>query len=135
MEFNCDKPIELDEIAVQLLQVHASKRVFAFYGKIGVGKTTFIKSICKQLHVTDTAVSPTFGIINEYATEEGSSVYHFDFYRIKNLSEFLGLGCEEYFYSDSYCFIEWPEKIEDSLPLDCVPVFIEEVNGKRFIKF
>lgn len=135
MEFSCDKPIELDEIAAQLLQVYASKRVFAFYGKMGAGKTTFIKSICNQLHVVDTAISPTFAIINEYLTEEGNSVYHFDFYRIKNLTEFLDLGCEEYFYSGSYCFIEWPEKIDDYLPEQCVPVFIEEVNGKRLIKF
>jgi len=135
MEFSCDKPIELDEIAVQLLQVHNGKRVFAFYGKMGAGKTTFIKNICNQLHVVDTAISPTFAIINEYLTEEGSSIYHFDFYRIKNLTEFLDLGCEEYFYSGLYCFIEWPEKIDDYLPEQCVPVFIEEVNGKRLIKF
>jgi tRNA threonylcarbamoyladenosine biosynthesis protein TsaE len=135
MEFSCDKPIELDEIAVQLLQVHNDKRVFAFYGKMGAGKTTFIKNICNQLHVVDTAISPTFAIINEYLTEEGSSIYHFDFYRIKNLTEFLDLGCEEYFYSGLYCFIEWPEKIDDYLPEQCVPVFIEEVNGKRLIKF
>jgi tRNA threonylcarbamoyladenosine biosynthesis protein TsaE len=135
MELSCDKPIELDEIAAQLLQFHTTKRVFAFYGKMGAGKTTFIKSICKQLHVTDTAISPTFAIINEYEAGDGSLVYHFDFYRIKNLTEFLDLGCEEYFYSGSYCFIEWPEKIENSLPLDSVPVFIEELNGKRFIKF
>lgn len=135
MEFSCDKPIELDEIAAQLLQFHSSKRVFAFYGKMGTGKTTFIKSICNRLYITDTAISPTFEIINEYATEEGASVYHFDFYRIKNLSEYLDLGCEEYLYSGSYCFIEWPEKIDDFLPEECVPVFIEEVNGKRFIKF
>jgi tRNA threonylcarbamoyladenosine biosynthesis protein TsaE len=135
MEFSCDKPKELDEIAAQLLQVYASKRVFAFYGKMGAGKTTFIKSICKQLHIIDTAISPTFAIINEYLTEEGNSVYHFDFYRIKNLTEFLDLGCEEYFYSGSYCFIEWPEKIDDYLPEQCVPVFIEEDNGKRLIKF
>ena len=119
----------------KLLQFHTTKRVFAFYGKMGVGKTTFIKSICNQLNVIDTAISPTFAIINEYVTEEGSSVYHFDFYRIKNLAEFLDLGCEEHFYSGSYCFIEWPEKIDDSLPPDCVSVFIEELNGKRFIKF
>ena len=135
MEFSCDKPGELDDIAAQLLLVHTSKRVFAFYGKMGAGKTTFIKSICNQLHVTDTAISPSFGIINEYETEEGSSIYHFDFYRIKNLIEFLDLGCEEYFYSGSFCFIEWPEKIDDYLPEQCVPVFIEEINGKRFIKF
>lgn len=135
MKFRCDKPIELGEIAAQLLQFHPAKRVFAFYGKMGVGKTTFIKSICNQLNVKDTAISPTFAIVNEYVTEAGSSVYHCDFYRIKNLIEFLDLGCEEYFYSGSYCFIEWPEKIENSLPIDCVSVFIEEVNGKRFIKF
>lgn len=135
MEYSCNKPEELDDIAAQILQVHASKRVFAFYGKMGAGKTTLIKSICNHLHVTDTAVSPSFGIINEYGTDDDAKVYHFDFYRIKNLTEFLDLGCEEYFYSGSYCFIEWPEKIDDYLPQQCVPVFIEEMNGKRFIKF
>jgi tRNA threonylcarbamoyladenosine biosynthesis protein TsaE len=135
MEFSCDKPEELEGIADKLLQFHADKRVFAFFGKMGVGKTTFIKSICNKLHITDTAISPSFGIINEYKTNEGTSVFHFDFYRIKNLSEFLDLGCEEYFYSDSYCFIEWPEKIEDFLPEKFISVFMEEINGKRFIKF
>jgi len=128
-------PEELDSIAEQLLQLHAGKKVFAFYGLMGAGKTTFIKSICKRLHVTDTAISPSFGIINEYNTSKGASVFHFDFYRIKSVTEFLDLGCEEYFYSDSYCFIEWPEKIEDFLPENHVPVYIEEFEGKRFIKF
>lgn len=128
-------PEELDSIAEKLLQLHADKKVFAFYGLMGAGKTTFIKSICKRLHVIDTAISPSFGIINEYNTSKGSSVFHFDFYRIKSVTEFLDLGCEEYFYSDSYCFIEWPEKIEDFLPENHVPIYIEEFEGKRFIKF
>jgi tRNA threonylcarbamoyladenosine biosynthesis protein TsaE len=128
-------PEELDSIAEKLLQLHDGKKVFAFYGLMGAGKTTFIKSICTRLHVKDTAISPSFGIINEYNTENGFSVFHFDFYRIKSITEFLDLGCEEYFYSDSYCFIEWPEKIEDFLPENHVPVFIEESEGKRFIKF
>jgi tRNA threonylcarbamoyladenosine biosynthesis protein TsaE len=135
MEFICSDIHELDEIAAQLLIVHARSRVFAIYGKMGAGKTTFIKSLCKKLNVLDTAISPSFGIINEYKTTKDESVYHFDFYRIKNMSEFLDLGCEEYIYGDSYCFIEWPEKIEDYLPPDHVSVHMEEKDGKRFINF
>jgi tRNA threonylcarbamoyladenosine biosynthesis protein TsaE len=135
MDLIAHSPEELDSIAEKLLQLHEGKKVFAFYGLMGAGKTTFIKSICKKLYVKDTAISPSFGIINEYVTTDGSSVFHFDFYRIKSITEFLDLGCEEYFYSDSYCFIEWPEKIVDFLPENHVPVYIEEFEGKRFIKF
>ena len=135
MEFTCTNPNELNSIAEQLLNEHSNARIFAFYGKMGAGKTTFIKSICEQLNVTDTAISPSFGIINEYKTLTEQLVYHFDFYRIKSASEFLDLGCEEYFYSGAFCFIEWPEKISDFLPIDCITVSIEEKNGKRFINF
>jgi len=135
MEYTCTKPSELNSIANQLLKVHTNARIFAFYGKMGSGKTTFIKSICEQLKVIDTAISPSFGIINEYKTINDQLVYHFDFYRIKNISEFLDLGCEEYFYSGAYCFVEWPEKITDFLPPDSITVSIEEKNGKRFINF
>jgi tRNA threonylcarbamoyladenosine biosynthesis protein TsaE len=135
MEYICSLVNELDPIAEQLLKVHAGSKVFAFYGTMGAGKTTFIKSICKQLNVLDTAISPSFGIINEYRTTDDRSVYHLDFYRIKSMSEFLDLGCEEYLYSGSYCFIEWPEKIEDFLPAGFVPVHIEEKCGNRFINF
>ncbi|MFA4851611.1 MAG: tRNA (adenosine(37)-N6)-threonylcarbamoyltransferase complex ATPase subunit type 1 TsaE [Bacteroidales bacterium] len=135
MELICEKPGELDIIAGQLLVLHPKSMIFAFYGKLGAGKTTFIKSICRKLNVTDTVISPSFGILHEYKTRDNSPVYHFDFFRIKNISEFLDLGCEEYFYSGLYCFIEWPEKIEDFLPESHVAVFIEEKKGKRIIKF
>jgi tRNA threonylcarbamoyladenosine biosynthesis protein TsaE len=135
MEFTCSQLSELDAIAAQLLKAHADSKVFAVYGAMGAGKTTFIKSICLQLNVLETAISPSFGIINEYQTVGGNPVYHMDFYRIKKMSEFLDLGCEEYLYSGSYCFIEWPEKIEDFLTTDHVPVHIQEKDGKRFINF
>lgn len=135
MELSCTKPEELGKIAGQLIKHNQQARVFALYGKMGAGKTTFIKSICKYLSSNDIAISPSFGIINEYGTSEGNSVYHFDFYRIKNINEFLDLGCEEYFYSGQYCFIEWPEKIEDFLPENHIAVYIEEADGKRIIRF
>jgi tRNA threonylcarbamoyladenosine biosynthesis protein TsaE len=135
MEFTCSQLSELDAIAAQLLKTHAEAKVFAFYGAMGAGKTTFIKRVCSQLDVMDTAISPSFGIINEYAASGGRLVYHMDFYRIKNMSEFLDLGCEEYFYSGLYCFIEWPEKIEDYLPEGHVRVHIEEKDGIRSINF
>jgi tRNA threonylcarbamoyladenosine biosynthesis protein TsaE len=135
MEYTCTAPEELDGIAESMLRQHPNARVFALYGKMGSGKTTFIKSICMKLNVADIAISPSFGIINEYATIDDNMIYHFDFYRIKSLMEFLDLGCEEYLYSGNYCFIEWPEKITDFLPVDFVPVFIEEVGAQRFIKF
>ena len=135
MEYICTKPNELNSIAEQLLKAHQEARIFAFYGKMGAGKTTFIKSICEQLKVIDTAISPSFGIINEYKTSTELPAYHFDFYRIKSITEFLDLGCEEYFYSGAFCFIEWPEKIADFLPADSIAVTIEEKNGKRFINF
>lgn len=132
---SCLKPDGLDRIALHLLKAHEKARVFAFYGKMGAGKTTLIKSICRQLKVLDTAISPSFSIINEYRSLDNFPVFHFDFYRIRSITEFLDLGCEEYFYSGDYCFIEWPEKIEDFLPKDHVSVIIEEVDGKRFVKF
>ncbi|NVO04349.1 MAG: tRNA (adenosine(37)-N6)-threonylcarbamoyltransferase complex ATPase subunit type 1 TsaE, partial [Bacteroidetes bacterium] len=110
-------------------------KVIAFYGKMGAGKTTFIKAICLKLGVVDNISSPTFSIINEYKTSESETIYHFDFYRIKNISEAFDLGYEDYFYSNSFCFIEWPEKIEDLLPENCLKVSIEEENNIRTIRF
>ena len=108
-------------------------RVFAFYGKMGAGKTTFIKAICEALGVEDVVTSPTFAIVNEYKVNEGS-VFHFDFYRIKNLREAYDIGCEEYFYSGSPCFIEWPEMIEELLPEDTVKVHIDVLDdGSRIV--
>ena len=108
-------------------------RIFAFYGKMGAGKTTFIKAICEELGVSDVITSPTFAIVNEYTGSEGP-IYHFDFYRIKKLEEVYDMGFEDYFYSGALCFIEWPELIEEILPEDAVKVTItENADGSRTI--
>ena len=114
--------------------------VFAFYGKMGAGKTTFIKAICEELGVDDVITSPTFAIVNEYTTngnDNGNTqnIFHFDFYRIKKLEEVYDMGYEDYFYSGSLCFIEWPELIEDLLPEDAQRISIEEqADGSRVVK-
>lgn len=109
--------------------------VFAFYGEMGAGKTTFIKAVCQELGVTDTVTSPTFAIINEYSSESmREPVYHFDFYRVKRIEEAYEMGCEEYFYSGALCFIEWPEVVESLLPEDAARVNIVEMpDGSRRI--
>ncbi|MCQ2073363.1 MAG: tRNA (adenosine(37)-N6)-threonylcarbamoyltransferase complex ATPase subunit type 1 TsaE [Bacteroidaceae bacterium] len=109
--------------------------VFAFYGKMGAGKTTFIKALCKELGVEDEVNSPTFAIINEYRSATTAElIYHFDFYRIKKLEEVYDLGYEDYFYSGALCFIEWPELVEELLPLDAKKVTIaENSDGSRTI--
>ncbi len=123
---------ELPEIARKLVEQFAEERVFAFYGKMGAGKTTFIQSVCRVLGSDDTVTSPTFALINEYNTQKNGSVFHFDFYRIKNLEEVFDLGYEDYLYSGSYCLIEWPELIESLLPEKVVRVKIEvEPDGSR----
>lgn len=107
------------------------RRVFAFYGGMGAGKTTFIKALCQQLGVKDAVTSPTFAIVNEYGSDIGP-IYHFDFYRIKNLAEVMDLGFDDYAYSGHLCLMEWPELIEDLLPDNTVSVHIEETdNGMR----
>jgi tRNA threonylcarbamoyladenosine biosynthesis protein TsaE len=109
--------------------------IFAFYGKMGTGKTTFIKSLCEELGVEDTINSPTFAIVNEYEDREANTIFHFDFYRIKSLTEVYNMGYEEYFYSNAYCFIEWPELIEELLPEEHIRVDITEGDdGARTIK-
>lgn len=112
-------------------------KVFAFYGKMGVGKTTFIKAVCEELGVTDVITSPTFAIVNEYTTAAGDPIYHFDFYRIKRLEEVYDMGYEDYFYqSGSLCLIEWPELIEQLLPDDALRVSItEQPDGTRLIRW
>lgn len=104
-------------------------RIFAFYGKMGSGKTTFIKSICEELGVKDSINSPTFAIVNEYEDRNQNTIYHFDFYRIKSIEEVYNMGYEEYFYGDAICFMEWPELIEELLPEEAVKVFVEETEG------
>ena len=117
---------ELPRAAKEFAEVMDSYTVFAFYGKMGAGKTTFIKAICEALGVTDVITSPTFAIVNEYRSEEDNElIYHFDFYRIKKLEEVYDMGYEDYFYSGALCFIEWPELVEELLPMDAVKVCIE----------
>ena len=121
----------LPEAAAELLICSGDRRVFLFYGEMGTGKTTLIKAICQQLGVTDATSSPTFSIVNEYASPQGA-VYHFDFYRIKSEQEALDLGYEEYFYSGNYCFVEWPERIASLLPPNTVSIQMKTgVGGKR----
>jgi tRNA threonylcarbamoyladenosine biosynthesis protein TsaE len=126
----CKSVDNLDKVAIKLLNTYPDKRIFAFYGKMGSGKTTFIKSLCKISGVTDIVNSPTFSIINEYKTDGGDSIFHFDFYRIKKQEEVLDIGYEDYFFSGSYCFIEWPGKVENLLPENTVRVIIEEGSKK-----
>lgn len=126
-----DKVEQLPDVARKLLDNFCEERFFAFFGKMGVGKTTLIKELCQQLGVEDTVCSPTFAIVNSYSTGEGNPVYHFDFYRLKNVDEAFDIGYEEYFYSGEYCFTEWTEKIEELLPEHYVRVEIEETNGIR----
>ncbi len=127
----------ISETARQFMEFMGNDTVFAFYGKMGAGKTTFIKALCKELGVEDEVNSPTFAIINEYRSDTTAElIYHFDFYRIKKLDEVYDLGYEDYFYSGALCFIEWPELIEELLPLDAKKVSItENSDGTRTISF
>ena len=125
---------EIDAAARAFAGAIGQRRIFAFYGAMGAGKTTFIKALCQALGVEDTVTSPTFAIVNEYATAQGQTVYHFDFYRIRRLSEAYDMGCDEYFQSGRLCLIEWPELVEDLLPEDAVRVTIETLpDGRRHV--
>ena len=132
IEAICNNKTELPKIASLLLESFPNDRFFAFFGNMGAGKTTLIKEICSLLGVSDNVCSPTFSIVNEYIDSEGSSIYHFDFYRLNNLEETYDMGYEEYFYSGNYCFTEWSEKIEQLLPDRYIRIDIEEIdNGAR----
>ncbi len=124
---------DLDQIARQIISFADTQRIFLFYGEMGAGKTTLIKALCGALGVDGPVTSPTFSIVNEYAGKDGI-IYHFDFYRLKNQTEALDMGYEEYFYSGNYCLIEWPEKIPDLLPPNYVEVHITaQAGGSRQI--
>ena len=130
------KEEDIRQAAKQFVEHMGENTVFAFYGKMGAGKTTFIKAVCEELGVGDTVTSPTFAIVNEYEAADGRPIYHFDFYRIKKVSEAYDMGCEEYFYSGHPCFIEWPELIEEVLPEETVSVTIEALpDGLRRLVF
>ena len=134
MEIRIEKIEEIDAAARTFIDAMGDRRVFAFYGAMGAGKTTFIKALCKALGVEDIVTSPTFAIVNEYRSAQGEPVYHFDFYRIRKLSEAFDMGCEEYFQSGNLCFIEWPEIVEEALPDDTVRVTLTELpDGTRVI--
>ena len=136
MEIKINSLDNIREAAKQFIAAMEDNTVFAFYGKMGAGKTTFIKAICEELGVTDVINSPTFAIVNEYRSDKtGELIYHFDFYRIKKLDEVYDMGYEDYFYSGALCFIEWPELVEEVLPGDAVKVTIEEVeDGTRSVR-
>jgi tRNA threonylcarbamoyladenosine biosynthesis protein TsaE len=132
----------INEAAHEFIEAMGGKKVFAFYGSMGAGKTTFIKAVCEQMGVEDIINSPTFAIVNEYVDSCDQPVYHFDFYRFQKedtatiLSEVLDIGYEDYVYSGNVCFMEWPELIEDILPEDTVRVYIEEKDdGSRVLSF
>ena len=120
--------------AREFIEMMGDRRRFAFYGSMGAGKTTYIKAVCEAMGVEDAINSPTFAIVNEYEDAESNTIFHFDFYRIKSIAEVYNMGYEEYLYSNAYCFIEWPELIEELLPEETVKVTIEEgPEGQRKI--
>ena len=126
---------KIGKSASQFVEQIGDRHVFAFYGSMGAGKTTFVKAVCEALGVQDVITSPTFAIVNEYTGDDGA-IYHFDFYRIKKLEEVYDMGYEDYFYSGALCFIEWPELIEELLPEDAVKVsIVEQEDGSRTVTF
>ena len=136
MEIKIDNLEHIHEAAREFISAMGEGTVFAFYGHMGAGKTTFIKAVCECLGVEDVINSPTFAIVNEYRAESGELIYHFDLYRIKKLEEVYDMGYEDYFYSGALCFIEWPELVEELLPEDAVKVYIEEnADGTRTVKW
>ena len=124
----------LHSAAKQLLKQYRDSKLFAFYGAMGAGKTTFIKAICEYLGATDIVTSPTFTLVNEYKTTDAGSIFHIDFYRIKKQEEVFDFGIEEYLAGDSYCLMEWPELIEEILPPETVKVKISvDKNEQRIL--
>lgn len=137
MELILKSADNLEDAAKEFVRAMGDNTVFAFYGKMGAGKTTFIKAVCKVLGVEDEVNSPTFAIVNEYRSATTAElIYHFDFYRIKKIEEVYDLGYEDYFYSGAICFIEWPELAEDVLPSDTVRIRIgQQPDGTRLLSW
>ena len=135
MEIQINSIEEINQAAQAFVAAMGKRKVFAFYGKMGAGKTTFIKAVCQTLGVEDVINSPTFAIVNEYIDGQGQPIYHFDFYRIKTPQEVLDIGYEDYVYSGHVCFMEWPEVVENLLTDDVVKVTIEEnEDGSRTVR-
>ncbi len=136
MNIRIDSLEGIRDAAREFVAAMGDNTVFALYGKMGAGKTTFIKAVCECLGVEDVINSPTFAIVNEYRADGGRLIYHFDFYRIKKLEEVYDMGYEDYFYSGALCFIEWPELVEELLPENTVRVTIEEnEDGSRRVEY
>ena len=136
MKIKIDSLENIHEAAREFIENMGGSNVFAFYGKMGAGKTTFIKAICEEQGVDDVITSPTFAIVNEYTDIDGDPIYHFDFYHIKKLEEVYDMGYEDYFDSGYLCLLEWPELIEELLPEDAVKVTITELeDGTREVEF
>ena len=135
MEIKIQSLDQIHEAAKEFIAAMGENTVFALYGKMGAGKTTFVKAVCEELGVTDVIASPTFAIVNEYRSEDTAElIYHFDFYRINKLEEVYDMGYEDYFYSGALCFIEWPELVEELLPGNTIKVSIEEQkDGTRTV--
>lgn len=127
MQLTINHISELPQAVHQIIEYAKEEKIILFYGDMGAGKTTLISALCKQLGTHDLPSSPTFSIVNEYKLED-NAIFHFDFYRLKNQNEAFDLGYEDYFYSDQYCLIEWPEKIPDLLPPHYLKVKIEAIN-------
>ena len=132
LKFTIRKEEELCAVAKMILKKFNSK-IYLFYGEMGVGKTSFIKKFCKELGVTDVVSSPTFSIVNQYSNVNEEIIYHFDFYRTEKKEEVFDIGYEEYLFSSSYCFIEWPEKIEDLLPTNYLKINMKLDDNNRII--
>lgn len=136
MEIKITSLDSIQDAARTFISQMGDRKVFAFYGHMGAGKTTFIKALCEAMGVEDVITSPTFSLVNDYTDRNGNSIYHFDFYRIKKLEEVYDMGYEDYFYSGSLCLMEWPELIEELLPEDAVKVTItEQPDGSRTVNF
>ena len=135
MEIKITSLDNIREAAKQFIAAMGDNTVFAFYGKMGAGKTTFIKAVCEELGVTDVINSPTFAIVNEYRSDStGELIYHFDCYRLESVDEAEDIGVEDYFDSGAVCLIEWPERIEELLPADTVRVDLkEQEDGSRLL--
>ncbi|MBC6110097.1 tRNA (adenosine(37)-N6)-threonylcarbamoyltransferase complex ATPase subunit type 1 TsaE [Pedobacter fastidiosus] len=135
MKIEVNSLADLSSVAKQLIEFASTAKIFVFEGDMGAGKTTFIKKLCGALGVTDVVSSPTYSIVNEYESPNGQ-IFHFDFYRIKDIQEAYDLGYEEYFYGGGICLIEWPERVEELLPEHYIKVEISVIDeNERLFNF